>query len=161
MLTIAPENRHPDLRDTREAASQRLARVNDAMPAPGPTAPVVFSDPERRALNLIDDDPQLIIATAIDTATALVGDERDQEGLALVAKLIAAEHVRQLDLARRVDELAMCRDLEALKIFERRLTASTKRLCMLLAEHRARCSVGQRTAVVVGSAQNVTVKAGR
>lgn len=79
----------------------------------------------------------------------------------VIAKDIACERARQLEYSRRLDELLCARDLDAAIVFDRLLNSANRRLCALLAEHRASCSTGHRAAIVVGHAETIRVQAGK
>ena len=132
-----------------------LAPVQDAS-----VAPVTFSDLEQRSLHLLSDDVTEIIADTLETASALSAPgTRDTARRSLIAKAIASERARNLCLARQLDELLLCRDLAAVVVVDRLLNSSSRRLCGLLAEHRASSSSGTRTAIVVGHAKSIRVEA--
>ncbi len=143
---------------TREQESSALARACE--PAPS-TEHIDLSARERRSLELLGDDLRETIDEAISTAVALAGNERNAARIDVIAKSIACERARQLELSRRLDELLCGRDLEAAIVFDRLLTSANRRICGLLAEHRASCSTGHRAAIVVGHADNVRVHAGK
>jgi hypothetical protein len=168
-----------DLSKSHCRASQRAATLKRMPPtAPAPIHLAVVSsheierDPiactdapttsvgplERRSVALLEDaDMQTVVASIVETASALVGAGRDSSRLALTAKAIAREQERHHSLARLHDELVICRDLEALPVIAKLLESSNRRLCSLLGEHRASCHVGARAAIVVGHADHVVV----
>ncbi len=160
MLTIAPANGHRESGDARDADPQRLACANDVRPSPEVLPPVVFNDCERRSLELLGDDMRETIAAAVSTVVALTGDNRDAARLEVIAKGIACERARQLELARLLDAVTCSRRRKTMVVIDRLLTNSNRRLCALLAEHRASCSNGARAAVLVAHADYVRVQAG-
>lgn len=143
----------------RDAACDAPSRAG--VPTRAPDGHLDLSLSERRSLELLGDDLQDTIAAAISTALGLTGESRDAARLDVIAKGIACERARQLELSRRLDELLLCRDLEAVAVVDRLLTNSNKRVCALLAEHRASCMRGSRAAVLVAHAENVRVQAGK
>lgn len=149
MRTIAHGNGRLAFVSTQNAANQStLAREEH---------PLSLGSTEARSLELLHDDPQETVRAALETATSLMGPGRDHERLALISKTIACEQQRHLSLATLHDQLVCARDLEALDVIARLLTASNRRLCALLAEHRACCHVGLRAAIVVAHADRVHV----
>jgi hypothetical protein len=121
----------------------------------------MMTSAEATSLTLLHDHDCDPAAEALDTVATLTGRDRDDARLALIARAIACEHQRGLSLAKTHDELLCCRDLEALEVVARLMTASNRRLCSLLAEHRACTQVGQRAAIIVGHAGRVDISAGK
>lgn len=122
-------------------------------------AAVVLGPTEAKSLELLNDDVHAVAAAVVATASDLIGAGRDAGRLLIIAKAIAREEQRHHSLAALHDQLVCARDLEALDVVARLLTASNRRLCTLLAEHRACTHVGQRAAVIVGHADRVHVTA--
>jgi hypothetical protein len=134
------------------------ASTTEASSAHAHASPVVALGPvETKSLELVDDDTQAVADAVVETASELIGAGRDAARLTVIAKAIAREEQRHHSLARLHDQLVCARDLEALDVVARLLTASNRRLCALVAEHRACTHVGQRAAVVVGHADRVHV----
>lgn len=134
------------------------ASMKDASPSRAHASPLVALGPvESKSLELLDDDTQAVAIAVVETASELIGPGRDAARLTVIAKAIAREEQRHHSLAKLHDQLVCARDLEALDVVARLLTASNRRLCTLVAEHRACTYVGQRAAVIVGHADRVHV----
>jgi hypothetical protein len=156
MRTFAAANGHDALGGVHEPEAVALSRVDFKPSLPLRTE---FSDPERRSLELLGEDLRETIAAAVSNALSLISENRDAARLDVIAKAIACERARQLELSRRLDELLLSRDLEAVVVVDRLLTNSNRRVCALLAEHRASCTRGSRAAVLVAHAETVRVHA--
>lgn len=139
---LGPAAEAPDLRHGT------VARVDDDGVAAAAPPRVGLDALDRRTLDLLLDDSALLVTSALETATALAGNDRDLARVQLVAKAIGCEHARQLALAALLDERILCRDLDGVAMLDRVLLNSTRRLCALIREHHAACSTGRRNVVV-------------
>lgn len=147
--TIAHGSGRLSLVSTLDASTQSTVAREEQPTSLGPT--------EAKSLELLHDDSHETVRAVLETTTSLIGAGRDHGRLVLISKAIACEQQRHLSLATLHDQLVCARDLEALDVVARLLTASNRRLCALVAEHRACCHVGQRAAVLVAHADRIHV----
>jgi hypothetical protein len=104
---------------------------------------------------------QELVDWATNSARSLVGPDRNEARMRLLARAIAATRAQMLCLEQLLGQRVNVRDVRGAELVDKILTSTTRRLAALLAEHRAACSAGQRAVVVgVGHAERVTIKAG-
>jgi hypothetical protein len=99
---------------------------------------------------------------ATDCARSLTGADRNEARLRLLARTIAITAAQQRTLEMMLGTALAKRDERGVDMLNKTLTATSRRLVTLLAEHRLACTLPQRTPVVaVGQAEQVIVRAGR
>jgi hypothetical protein len=154
-MPIAAVNRQPDIRAiVRDDPEKLLVRE------PNAALRVKLSPLDKLALDgLVDPrDFSAIVSMVEDSATALSGFDRHEVRVRLVSRAVAAERARMLILQGMLDERLTARDLDGAAEVDRLLLSTTRRLAILLGEHRAACSAGHRPTVVVGHADAVHVE---
>jgi len=129
-------------------ASHDNASVESSRAREEPPRCVALSDLERKPLALLHDDANEMIAVVTSTTNALIGPDRVAARIVLLGKLIATEQARQLALAAFLDERLLAKDTRGVRMIDRALTNSIRRLTMLSREHTASCAVGRRDVVV-------------
>ena len=134
----------------------------DPTPPPPRSSRLGLSWLDKIALqNFVDNDPALweqLVAQVTRVAQSLGDvDDREEARVRLLSRAIATERARQIILSDRLDVCLKRRDDQAVALLERSLLGATKRLTLLLAEHRKACERGpRRVSISVGSA-NVLV----
>ena len=148
-MTSAPV--HLALVYERDTAAELVSRVSDTSPVlEQPRVGLTRFD--RLPLETLSDDPHALASWVADSATALAGADREAARLRLISRAVATERARHVVLEAMLDERLAARDFEGVHAVNRVLTSTTKRLCALLREHAAACSIGQRASVVIGQA---------
>jgi len=149
-----------DPRDSSDLAraEEQPARARDHAVDP----PIGLTSVDLLALDGLADprDVPAIVDAVKMSATALAGSDRNAARVRLVARAVASERARMLVLQGMLDERLLARDFDGVAAIDRLLTSTTKRLAILLGEHRAACSVGQRPTVLVGHADAIHVEGG-
>lgn len=118
---------------------------------------------DKLALDALVDPRDVPALTAIveASATALAGPDRNEARLRLVSRAVASQRARMLVLEGLLDEHLAAGKMSTVAEIDKLLLSTTKRLSLLLAEHRAACSAGHRATVVVGHADSISVEGGR
>lgn len=94
-------------------------------------------------------------AEALDSPTT-----REPARLRLVSKLLAASRAKLLLIERIRDHHLMAGNTAELRMAQRALDGETRRLAILLAEHRMACAADKRSVTVaVGQANTVNIAA--
>jgi len=100
-----------------------------------------------------------LVSLVRDSAEALAGPDRNEARMRLLARSIAVTRAHESALEQLLGERLAARDERGTNLVNKVLTATTRRLAALLAEHRMACAVEpHRTMVAVGHADRVTVK---
>lgn len=108
-----------------------------------------------------EDDGAPVLREILAWAEALDSSAtRDAARLRLVSKLLAASRAKSLLIERIRDHHLMAGNAAELRMAQRALDSETKRLAVLLAEHRMACSADKRSVTVaVGRANTVNIAA--
>jgi len=113
------------------------------------------------ATSLVSGQTTGLEAWAVDEARALAGTDRSGARLRLLSRSLAITTAQVRTLEALLGQALARRDARGVDLVNRSLSAATRRLCRLAAEHRAETMLQQRPAVVaVGHACNVTIRAG-
>jgi hypothetical protein len=157
-MSITAVNRHPDAGAFAQADAAEV-RARD----PGVARVVALSSLDKLALDALADPRDLpaIVRWTEDSATALSGVDRNEARVRLISRLVASERSRLLILEALLDERLAARDAAAgtdVERIDRLLHSTTRRLAVLLDQHRSACNAGHRTTVVVGHANAVHVE---
>ena len=108
---------------------------------------------------LVSDDAANVVEQVRLSAEALAGDQADAARLRLLSRLLSATRAQVILLEAMINERLAKRDAGGVDLINKVLNGASKRLVLLLAEHRASCASGRRASVVVavGNAEHVTV----
>lgn len=133
---------------------------------PKPTRRLGLSWLDAVALQRFVDGDESLWTKLVEQVTAvawsLTGGDRDDARVRLLARAIATERARQIIFTDQLDGHLRRRDEQAVALIERTLLGTTRRLVLLLAEHRRACErLPRRVSISVGTANNVMVAAGR
>lgn len=119
--------------------------------------PLAFDWLERKALRfgLPADSPELAAfdELALQTAQALVGGDRVQVRVGLIAKALATARARLLVLETHLDQRYAAGNERGIRQSLRMVEAARRHFVALLAEHRHACEEGRRTPVKVSVAR--------
>ena len=133
-----------------------------------PTSPrVVLTWVDRLAfrnfLKTDEENYRELVAHVRDSASSLAGPDRNEARMRMLARALASERARAVLVSAKLDECLVARDFEGAAALERVLMGTTRRMTMLMQEHRTACEAEQRRAVTVavGHAEHVTIRAGR
>ncbi|MEI8257079.1 MAG: hypothetical protein WCJ30_15505 [Deltaproteobacteria bacterium] len=103
----------------------------------------------------VDNDESLwtkLVEQVTTVAQSLCGGDRDDARVRLLARAIATERARQLIYSDRLDDCMKRRDEEGVALIEKALLGTTRRLVLLLAEHRRACErLPRRVSISVGT----------
>lgn len=157
-MTFAVVNRHSNYEAIADAdVDAPLARE------PVTDLRVKLSPLDKLALDALIDPRDVPAVTAMveDSSTALSGSNRNEARIRLVARALASQRARMLILEGLLDERLAAGKMAAVAAIDKLLLSTTRRVAILLAEHRAACSAGHRATVVVGHADSISVEGGR
>ena len=147
----------------RPIPTEFLQLVPPVEPAPPSASRLALNETERRAVVAMvgRDCGAAVIEHVVSRATALASADGPAVRRRSISKGIAILETQLGQLNLLMSEAVAKRDFDTVSVLDRAATGVTKRLCLLLQEHRFEETRGLRSAVVVGIANNVTVGAAR